>query len=384
MRFLQTADWHLGKTLRGRSRVREQEAVLAEILDIARKERIDCLLVCGDVFDSHAPSPEAERLALHFMAELVGRRLPAVIVGGNHDHPRRLAALRQLTEPLRIFVRSEPLAAEKGGVIELPIKDALARIAVLPFVSESKVVGALDLVGPESEMYAGYDETVAGICRTLCRAFRNNSVNLLVGHLFVRGAVTSGSERAIHVSRPYEVSARHLPSDAHAVVLGHLHRPQELAGPSPIYYAGSPLQLDFGEQGQQKRVVLIEAEPGRPASFKSLNLSAGRRLQTIRGTIAQLAAQANELGKDYLRVTVQVEAPVPGIPEQVREMLPNALDIRVDYPRTVQEEHRARLRELTPDALFTEFYRSQRGADPSQALLKLFRQLYQEATDEAD
>ena len=87
MRFLHTGDWHVGKPLRGRSRLDEQEAVLAEILEIASRERIDCVLLAGDIFDSSSPPPDAERLVYNFFAELIGRGTEAVVIGGNHDHP---------------------------------------------------------------------------------------------------------------------------------------------------------------------------------------------------------------------------------------------------------------------------------------------------------
>src|ERR1035441_3082906 len=100
MRFLHTADWHVGKTLLGRSRLGEHEQVAAEIVDIARRERVDCVLIAGDIFDSPAPTADAQRVVCDALAEIAGAGMAAVIVGGNHDH-RRLAALRKLAGRLR-------------------------------------------------------------------------------------------------------------------------------------------------------------------------------------------------------------------------------------------------------------------------------------------
>src|SRR5436853_7503075 len=94
MRFLHTSDWHLGKTLKGRSRSDEHEAAPPEILDLVRREQVDCVLITGDLFDSQAPPPEPERLAFNFYSELRGLKVAAVIIGGNHDHPNRLLANR--------------------------------------------------------------------------------------------------------------------------------------------------------------------------------------------------------------------------------------------------------------------------------------------------
>ena len=90
MRFLHTADWHVGKTLFGRSRLEEQQRVVAEIVEIARREAIDCVLLAGDVFESLAPTGDAERLVCDALAEFAGGGIATVLIGGNHDHPRRL------------------------------------------------------------------------------------------------------------------------------------------------------------------------------------------------------------------------------------------------------------------------------------------------------
>src|SRR4030095_512201 len=99
----------------------------------------DCLLITGDVFDSPTPPPEAERLVFDFLSELCGLRIPAVIIGGNHDHPKRLLAVRDLLKRLDIYVRAEPVRPVARGVIELSAGNESARIAVLPFVTVGKI-----------------------------------------------------------------------------------------------------------------------------------------------------------------------------------------------------------------------------------------------------
>src|SRR5262245_26860022 len=100
MRFLHTADWHVGKTLRGRSRLDEFAAVLDEVRAIAVESRVDAVLIGGDVFDSPVPPPEAEKLVYDFLARLVPEGIACVLIAGNHDHPKKLAALRGLLEGL--------------------------------------------------------------------------------------------------------------------------------------------------------------------------------------------------------------------------------------------------------------------------------------------
>src|SRR6266581_530702 len=158
MRFLHTSDWHIGKPLRNVKREDEHAAALAEVLDIARQEEVDCLLVAGDIFDSVAPPPEAERIVFDFLRELIGARIPAVIIGGNHDHPRRLAAFSRVLDLVNVHLRGEPVIASEGGVVEVSSRDhaETAVIAALPWVSERKVrdFETLWQTGKRFEQYA--------------------------------------------------------------------------------------------------------------------------------------------------------------------------------------------------------------------------------------
>ena len=149
MRFLHTADWHIGKPLRGRSRMDEFAAALDEVYRIAATSQIDAVLLAGDVFDSPAPPPEAEKLVYDFFARLIPERIACVVIAGNHDHPRKLAALAALLEGLQIHIRAEVRPPGEGGVVGVPSRDGKeqARIAVLPFVPERKVVDACAVMG---------------------------------------------------------------------------------------------------------------------------------------------------------------------------------------------------------------------------------------------
>src|SRR5262245_2499176 len=382
MRFLHTSDWHLGKALKGRSRREEHQAALAEILDIARRERVDCLLVSGDVFDSHAPPPDAERLAFDFLSELKQAGISAVIIGGNHDHPRRLTALRDLLRLLDIHIRPEPARPEDGGIVTLQKNGELACVAVLPFVTIGRIEEAARLMGPEVERYQEYAERIGAMLAALSADFSVETINLMMTHLYVDGAQTSRSEREIHVAKPYAVSAQRFPSTAQYIALGHLHRPQELSSPSRAFYAGSILQLDFGEQDQEKRVVVIDAQPKKPAHVESIALTSGRRLRDVSGTLDQLKLHAGTFGNDLLRVTLAIDKPVPGIAGLVHEILPNTLEVKLDYPRL--ETAPPTIAGADPFELFRRYYAHQRGSEPPEQIAKLFHELYEEAVNAPD
>ncbi|MBL8209599.1 MAG: exonuclease SbcCD subunit D [Bryobacterales bacterium] len=369
MRFLHTADWHLGKSLRGRSRLDEQQRCLEELTDIATRENVDTLLMAGDLFDSHSPTAEAEKLAYQFFAELLSRRIKAVVIAGNHDHPRRIQALGPLVEKLGIrfchFVGPD-------SVFEMDD----ARIAVLPWVPEHKLVDAESLMGATADRAAEYSDRMSLIVDQLCASFSPDRANVLMGHLFVYGAEATGSERAIHLTKPYALAPQRFPATASYIALGHLHKPQEIAAASPVVYSGSLLQLDFGEEGQQKRVTIVDAKPGRKAKIDSIPLTAGRRLRSVAGTLKDLKAQSHKLATgDLLRVTVQLDKYAAGIADQVREFLPEALDVRLEVPQLAASDPVSHIH-LSPQELFRKFCEYKLGGTPSDALIKAFEESY--------
>jgi exonuclease SbcD len=382
MRFLHTADWHVGKTLRGRSRMDEFAAALDEVLIVAREARVDVVLVAGDVFDAQAPPPEAEKLVYDFFARLVPEGIACVVIAGNHDHPRKLGALAELLEGLRIHVRTEPSPAAQGGVVSLPSRDGAeeARIAVLPFVAERKIVEACALMAAEHTWYEAYAARLEQMLGFLSRGFSPRTVNVMMAHVLIAGARFGTGERPLHLGDIYGVNAQQIPPNAQYVALGHLHRPQEVLAPSRTFYAGSLLELDFGERDQDKRVIVFEARPGTPVAVESVPLVSGRRLRDVQGSLAQLEALAADAGSDFLRVRVDVEAPVPGLAEQVRTLLPNAVDVQLVYERQTQVAPTRNLGQLEPGDVFGRFYRDRNGADPPAELMDLFRSIYDEAS----
>lgn len=385
MRFLHTADWHVGKPLRGRSRLDEHARALEQVAAIAVERKVDAVLVAGDVFDSPAPPPEAEKLVYDFLARLLPERIACVVIAGNHDHPKRLGALASLLEGLRIHVRPEVRPPEQGGVVSLPSRDGReeARVAVLPFVPERKVVDACAVMAPEREWYDAYARRVEQILAALVAGLTPATVNVVLGHLLVDGARRGTGERELHLGQIYGVNPQQLPSGVQYVGLGHLHRPQEVLAPAKTRYAGSLVELDFGEEQQDKSVVVLEARPARAPDVELVPVTAGRKLRTVEGTFEELQRSAGEWAGDYLRVKVKAEAPTPGLADRVREMLPDALDVTVDHPRDggngPEERGQGRV-QLAPAQLFAAYYERRHGAAPPKALQELFDAVHEEAT----
>lgn len=379
MRFLHTGDWHLGKSLRQRSRTEEHERALVEILSIAKGEAVDAVLIGGDTFDAYMPPPEAERTLYSFLEECCGAGIPVVLIGGNHDHPKRLAALVRLLDRLRIYVRPEVCRPDMGGVIELPARQGSerAKIAVLPFVPERRIVTACELMNPTEQWYQEYAGRLQQILGVLTSEFGADTVNIVLAHVLVHGALVGTGERKLHLGQIYGLTPQALPGNAHYIGLNHLHRPQRVPAPSWTEYSGSILSLDFGEVDQAKRIVLVDAHPGRPVDVRSVPVTAGRPLLDVRGTLADLQARAASLEGAYLRVTLQVDAPVPGLAQRVKEILPDALEVMLDYPRH-EPGPSSGPASREPLDLLRDYYTRERGAELPEGMVALFQRLYDE------
>lgn len=383
MRLLHTGDWHVGKTLARRSRLDEAREAIESVAAVAVDESVDAVLVCGDVFEHQNPSPEAEQVVYDALLRFEAEKIPVVLLAGNHDHPQRWRALEPLLSRFSVHVVPEVRRPELGGIVEIPAKDGSTsvQIAALPWVTERRLIGAAELMGLAEQPYQTYAAEVARLVEALCAAFDPSKCNVLAAHMYVSGAKPAGSERALTIGDVFAVAPQAIPATAQYAALGHVHRPQRVPGVSvPARYAGSLLQLDFGEAGQEKTIVLVDLQPGKPASVAEIPLAAGRQLIDVRGTLDELEQLRGTFDDAFLRVFLICERPQPGLGDQVRELLPNALEVRLEYERLDVERQRLDVRELTARELFERYYRERHAAEADPDLLGLFDRLLDEVT----
>jgi DNA repair protein SbcD/Mre11 len=390
MRILHTADWHVGKTVRGRSRADEHTAVLAEIAAVADTEDVDLVLVVGDVFDTAAPAPESERIVYRALLDLsAGGRRPVVVVAGNHDNPRRLSAVSPVFDLAGVHLQTAVRPPTDGGVLELTMARTgeRARLALVPFLSQRHVVHAADLMSLDATETGGhYADRLSRIIGALTAGFTPDAVNLVVAHIMVSGGVLGGGERSAHTIFDYWVAPTAFPAGAHYVALGHLHRPQQIQGPCPLWYPGSPLTMDFGEERDRKAVLVVDAAPGTPAQVREVPLRSGRAFRTVRGTLAELAALVGDGAEPdpdepFVRVIVR-EKPRVGLADEVRDLFPEALDVKVEALTVIADPAGPVDRAgRSPHELFTA-YLHDRGVDDDR-LVALFGELLEEATTDA-
>ncbi|MGH9212605.1 MAG: metallophosphoesterase family protein [Acidimicrobiales bacterium] len=382
MRLLHTSDWHVGKAIRGRSRAAEHTEVLAEIAALADDTSADVVVVAGDLFDTAAPSAESERIVYQALVRLAAGGRPVVVIAGNHDSAARLGAVALLSEASGIHVASSIRPPGDGGVLELDLGAETALVALLPFPSQRYVVTA-DLLmgaGDATDAHAAYADRVSRVLAALTSAFGAGTINLVAAHLMVLGGVLGGGERGAHTVFDYWVPATAFPAAAQYVALGHLHRAQRLAGPAPLHYCGSPLQLDFGETANQPSVHVVDLRPGLPAQVQAVPLHGGRRLRTLQGSLSQLEHQVGQTGTDHLRLVLD-EPGRAGLADEARELFPDTVEValaaRDDGDEPVRHADPDRLRR-TPHELFASYLDHADVQDPQ--VLALFDDLVDEIT----
>jgi exonuclease SbcD len=382
MRILHTADWHVGRRLGRHDRMPEHRAALEEVAEIADAEAVDLVVVSGDVFDRPSPPVDALSLGLHALQRLAESR-PVVAVAGNHDAPELFDALAPLLRDRRVHLIGSIRPPEAGGVLGPDELGVPAVVAGFPFLREGRVV---DFMAETGRWYGQYAEKVAAIAAAynvaLIERAGTDLMPILVAHFMVSGVRVAHSERELHIGDAYAATPQAIPAGAQYVALGHIHAPQSVPGANvPAEYAGSLLALDFGEAGERKRVVVVDAEPGRLATVRSVPITSGRPLVRARGTWEELAERAEELGDAYLDLTVSVGGPDPELGRRAAETFPHLVRVRADRPAAERRTTRAAEERPSDVDLYGEFVRTTTGTDPPSALLDLLRDVLEEAAD---
>ncbi|PZG06759.1 exonuclease SbcCD subunit D [Nonomuraea aridisoli] len=378
MKILHTADWHVGKVLKGRPRIDEHREVLRELVGAARTHDVDAVIVAGDLFDTSAPTPEAQSLVLNALMALRGDGRDVVVLAGNHDNPQLLEVYRPVLGKLGLHVLGTFRRPDAGGTLAFTARSGEpVRLAVLPFLSHRYVVRAAEvLTGTAADHNRDYASRLVELIGALTAGFHADTVNLVTTHGTLPGGAFGGGEREAQSIFSYYFEPTAFPPATQYAALGHLHRRQQIPGPCPIWYSGSPLAVDFGEEGNTPGALLVEVTPGRPAVVEELTFASARRLRTVRGTLEEL--EAIEPGDDWLKVIVE-EKPRVGLADDVRGVLSGAVDVVLDERfRPVPATRKAGSPDRSPRELFREYLNATGRHDEQVATL--FDRLYDEVT----
>jgi exonuclease SbcD len=274
-----------------------------------------------------------------------------------------------------------------GGVLTFTARTGEpVRLAVLPFLSHRYAVRAAEaLTGSPAEHNRTYAERFAELLQALTAGFAADTANLVAAHGTLPGGKFGGGEREAQSIFSYYFEPTAFPPSTQYAALGHLHRRQQVPGPCPIWYCGSPIAVDFGEEDNTPGALLVTVEPGHPAVTREVTVPGGRRLRTVRGSLEQLEAMADGLADAWLRVVV-AEKPRAGLADTVREILPGALDVDIDErfrPTSTRRRSGGEVgRVRSPRELFCD-YLAAIGRDDEQ-VAALFDRLHDEVTRAGD
>jgi len=386
VRVLHTSDWHVGKRLGRYDRSDEYREVIAEVATIATDNQVDLVLHSGDLFDRPLPPIEALSIALEGLVALSdGGRRPVVVISGNHDSPGLFEALAPLLADRNVHMVGEIKSPDGGGVLDIETPGGRAVVSAFPFLREGR---AFNVWEPTEEHYKKYADRLRRISQAYSTHAQEiagqDAVTFLVSHFLVGGSKVHGhgaprGERELHMGEAYAATTDAIPPGPQYVALGHIHAPQRVPGAQvPAEYAGSLLELDFGEAGETKRVVLVDVEPGIPASVTSVPLTGGRRLLRPRGEWADLLA-VEGIYESYLDLTVETAGPDPGLADRARDEFEYVVKVKAEYPRA--EVERSVRQAMTLAEQYGEYYLGVEGVDAPPGLIEAFSELQAEVED---
>lgn len=404
MRILHTADLHLGGRFHDQDRSRDEDDALDKICALCDRERVDAVVIAGDVFDTANPGAEEQHRYYRFLARLAFdvRVGSVVVIGGNHDSGLRLDGPRELLETLRVHVVGRlPREAEAAACV-VPLRDRFGReratCAAVPYLRDGdlRLAAAGEAIG---EAHRRYSQALALRYGAIREAAGTRLPLVVAGHCFAAGARQEGDERPVQVGNLGLVRAEDLAGGASYLALGHLHRPQCLGGRAHWRYSGSLLPVGFDEAAQRRQVVLADIpDGGGPAEVHAVELVPFRRYLRLAGSEADLRRTLEALdppgagdATPWCELTVDLEGPRPGVAEELGELAGTrgweAVSVRrrAAGKRAAESwsEEALSLDALGPEEVFRQCHEASFDAPPDEELLAEFRSLLEAVTSPA-
>ena len=388
MRIIHTSDWHLGKKLEGISRIEEQRQFLEYFCQIVEENNVNIVIIAGDIYDSSNQKAAAEKMFYDTLKILSngGSRI-VIVISGNHDSPDRLSAASNLAKDLGIIMVGTPKSVVKEGkygcaevfdseegFFRLKINNEVVSIIVLPYPSEKNLNEALyGEMSDENEDVISYNDRINMFFNKLECKYRDDTINIVVSHLFTLGSVEGGSERGIELGGSYIVNGECLPKKAQYIALGHIHKAQIVKGTEGrARYSGSPLQYNKKEIHYEKSCYLIDVKPQKEAEISTIKLINYKPIEVWKCKSIKDALDMCEANKDKESyVYIEIETDVFISEEQIKTMKSLKGDIVQITPvlkvhKEFNDNILGNVSERSFEELFCDFYKKTTGmnADP--------------------
>jgi len=295
VRILHTSDWHIGRQFHNISLLDDQRLVLDQIVSIVKSERVDVVLIAGDVYDRAIPPAKAVALLDDVLYQLCGDLgVPVIMIAGNHDSADRLAfGSRQLMESGLHIVG--PLSNQWQPVT---LSDEWGEVAFygIPYVDPVIVNSVCGI------RCSTHDEAMAYLTKSIHEHNVEGRRTVVLSHCFIDGGSACDSERPLAIGGADKVSPQHFEGFCYTA-LGHLHGRQYKGSPH-IRYSGSPMKYSFSEESHKKVVTIVDLQQDGSVEFEDIPLYAPRNMRTIEGPMdALIDAAINDAHcDDYLLV----------------------------------------------------------------------------------
>lgn len=381
MRFLHTADWHLGRIFYGTHLTEEQAYVLeTQFLPLLKDEGIEAVVLAGDVFDRAVPPVEAIALWDMILSKVGGEyKIPLLVIAGNHDGPERLTLGRDLLCAQGIHIFGTPRQAEQPCILQ----DAWGEIAfqAFPFVEPR----LLQQYCQREESRVTYDELYAAWLQRQQGKQGKVRRTVAMGHAFLTGGAASESERPLLVGGSENISAEPW-QRYNYVALGHLHRPQSVGRPS-MRYSGSLLKYSFDEWQQEKSFSIVDLDGAGNVDIREIPINARHDVQIIEDKFADLmddVALQTKHKEDYLLVRLLDTVPVIDAVARLRAVYPHILALEPvgRMAKSVSGEGQVTYRHLNERELFANFAEAAWQKPLSEAEATYVDQLWQRIVEE--
>lgn len=369
MKILHLSDLHFGKRLNNFSLLEDQIYVNQQIFQLAKNQKIDVVIIAGDIFDKSIPSADAVQLFDDFLNSWAELNLPIFIISGNHDSAERLSFGLNIFSHNNIYISP----VYNGEIKSITLKDHYGNINfyLLPFLKPSMVRPFFP------------DEEIKSHTQALKIALKNlplnkDERNILIAHQFVTGAVVSDSEE-INVGGLDNIDA-HIFDDFDYVALGHIHTPQTILRDT-IRYCGSLLKYSFSETNQQKSATIIDITTKEQINITTFPIKPLHDMRKIKGNYAELTNRQNYINTntdDYIFATLTDEEDIPDAINRLRSIYPNIMQLEYDNKRTRTNQiiDTSDINSLkTPIEFFNEFYQLQNNQGLNDAQMQIMQDL---------
>lgn len=391
MRILHTADWHLGKNLEGNSRMDEQEEFLEDFVKIVQENNVDLIIIAGDIYDTSNPPARAEKMFYDTLKKLSkdGERL-TLVIAGNHDNPERLVAAGPLAMEHGIIMVGTPKTIIQSGdygkhkvlnsgegFIEIEINNEKAVILTVAYPSEKRLnevlYGEMD---SDEEKVKSYGDRIRSLFNSLKENYREDTINLIVSHLFVMKSEESGSERSIQLGGSYIVDGSCFPDEAQYIALGHVHKPQIVPGTEKrARYSGSPLHYNKKEINFTKKCFIVDVKAGEESKISEVDFKVYKPIEIWRCKSIEEAINKCEENKDrncwvYLEVATDRYIREDEI-KQMKDIKSDILEIIPKLNGIEENDDEINISEKSFQDIFKEFYRKERGVEADDEVIEL-------------